>query len=101
MKVLVSGSSGLIGTALISALQAVAGVIDDGMYCGLIPGFAHTITGSQDIMLDGTNVQGFSFDGVSIGIAFTADEIRPPSVVGAPPNPVDAGPGCPTDGGPK
>ncbi len=100
-------TKGIIAGALntqqfLSALNSVLGGIDNGSYCSeaqslLLP----IITGAQDVIVDGntvTNKAGTACNGISIGIAFDADEIAAPSVV-APKGDAGTAKPCPAAGG--
>jgi hypothetical protein len=97
--------AGVLDTAeFIKAVNAAIGSFDNGAYCSLLQSvFIPTIEGAQDIILDPStgsvsNTAGTPCNAISIGLAFDADEIQPPSQVGAV---VDAGAAmpCPGDAG--
>jgi hypothetical protein len=83
-------------TELLAEINIVAAQQD---YCPAITILLDSMAAASDILSDGTNVKGKACDGISIGIAFDADGIAPPSVVTPS---VDAGPppmGCVADAG--
>jgi hypothetical protein len=70
------------------------------MYCDIVGSLTARIIGAQDILLTGKNQAGVPCDGISMAVAFAADQIQPPSLVG--PNKVmtdAAPPTCPSDAG--
>jgi hypothetical protein len=78
--------SGVLNTAeFISALNTVGGGIGGGQYCGIITSTViPLINASQDIIINGStieNVAGTACNGISIGLAFDADEIALPTTV--------------------
>jgi hypothetical protein len=94
----VSGSQGLATKGIIAgvletqefitAINQVLGGISGGSYCSLAQSlFFPTILGAQDIIInaDGSvsNTAGTACNGISIGLAFDADEIAVPSVIAA------------------
>lgn len=90
----------LKASELITSIKGVIGGISGGQYCGLVPTFAAKIEAAQDIMENGTNVEGSPCNGISVAIAFTADQIQLPTTVG-PIKTSDASvPSCPSDAGP-
>jgi hypothetical protein len=83
----------------IGALQIAGGSLSNGEYCPEVNAFASRILVAQDILLDGTNTEGKPCNGISVALAFTADQIQPPSVV-APTSARDGSmPTCAPDGG--
>jgi len=87
-------------TEFISAINQVVGQISGGAECSLVSAIEPLIYNAQDIIIDSTtgavsNTAGTPCNGVSIGLAFDADEIAQPSVVA--PN-VDAGTALPPCG---
>jgi len=80
-------------TEFIAAINQVVGSIQGGADCAIVSTILPLIENSQDIIIDPTtgdvsNTAGTACNGISIGLAFDADEIMPPSIVAAP---VDAG----------
>jgi hypothetical protein len=66
----------------INAANIVAGNVNNGQDCSIIAAFTPRILSAQDIMEDGTNSPGEACNGISVALAFTADEIQLPSSVG-------------------
>jgi hypothetical protein len=86
-------------TEFIAAVKRAAAGYGDGTYCGEVGAFVSRVMASQDIMEDGSNQAGESCNGVSVALAFTADQIMPPSSV-SPSTSADAStPVCPGDAG--
>jgi hypothetical protein len=75
--------SGVIeSAALIDGLKKVAGRISPSLCSGsTFDGIAAQINQASDIMKDGTNGPGQNCDGISIGLGFTAKQIKDPDQV--------------------
>ena len=92
---------------LINGLKKVAGRISPSLCSGsTFDGIASQIRGASDIMSDGNNAAGSNCNGISVGLGFTAKQIKNPSKVAdlgaASPDPCAAPPGdagAPTDAG--
>jgi hypothetical protein len=99
-----SGKSGIIAgvlnaTELQTAFGKVMGAFDQSLCSGPThDSIVQQIAQSADIMDDGTNAAGATCTGISIGLGFTADEIGPPTVIGATP-PASTDPCAATGGG--
>jgi hypothetical protein len=99
--------NGIIGGVLatdefVSAINQVVGDFGSppGQYCSLVSLILGTIYGAQDIIIDSstgavTNTAGTPCNGISIGLAFDADEIAVPSVVSTPSDAGAGGKACP------
>jgi hypothetical protein len=79
------------------SIASVIGGISGGMYCDLLGDFQSKITSAQDIMEDGSNAPDETCNGISVAIAFEADQIQPPSVIAPPTLRDGAIPACPSD----
>jgi hypothetical protein len=96
--------AGVLSTAeFIHGLDVVLGGVSNGQYCSLAMSlFYPKIYNAQDMVVDPTtgdisNPAGTPCNGISIGMAFDADEIAVPSVVATP---TDAGAPTPCPGTP-
>jgi hypothetical protein len=78
--------AGVINTQeLIDGLRKVAGNISDSLCQGsAFDSIAQQIAQASDILTDGSNAAGKDCDAISIGIGFTAKEIKIPDQVGDP-----------------
>ncbi len=91
--------SGVLATEqLISELQKVAGRVSTSLCSGsTFDNIANQIRQASDIGSDGKNATGADCNGISIGIGFTAAEVKPITKVAAPgaptPDPCKAGDG--------
>jgi hypothetical protein len=85
-------------TELLASLE-VAAASSGGTYCNFVGVLQGRFLAAQDIMQDGTNAPGVPCNGISVAFAFTADQIQPPSVVGAPVIVDGGGASCALDGG--
>ncbi len=71
----------------VNTLQSVAGQFSTSLCGTAFAGIAQQIEQASDIMNDGTNAQGATCNGISVGIGFNAKQIANPTKVVQPPTP--------------
>ena len=92
--------AGVIDTnQLITGLKSVAGRISSSLCGSAFDGIAQQITQASDIMSDGTNASGKNCDGISIGLGFTAKEVKTPTQIETSDAAVPPDPCAASDGG--